>query len=171
MLVHGSLEHLISNLVLQLVFGILLELSQGYRRVAVVHISSSLGGLILHLIQRPGRGLHGASAAVFGLFAGNISSQILNWRDTESSLKNLYVFALLICTEVFFALNESVTGISQAAHLGGGIVGFLIGIVVLEGTNNNLPKKILRCFCKILSISLLIYSIYIIIEERRMIGI
>jgi membrane associated rhomboid family serine protease len=68
--VHGSLFHLIGNMIFLFVFGGTLENSIGSVRYLLVFLTGGLAGFVLSLpFMAPGAGLVGASAAIFTVAA------------------------------------------------------------------------------------------------------
>jgi membrane associated rhomboid family serine protease len=65
--IHGSLEHLVGNLVFQLYIGIGIESGIGPWRMLFLHFVSAIGGITLSMCVRPTLKGLGASTAIFGL--------------------------------------------------------------------------------------------------------
>ena len=60
--VHNNLGHLISNVVTQLFFGLPLELSNGWKKVALIYLSGiGFAGLVRELTSNQGTALAGSS--------------------------------------------------------------------------------------------------------------
>lgn len=127
MFLHGDVEHLFNNMILLFFLGSMLEEEIGHIGIAVVYFASGIGGNIVSLIDKM---IHesnslsiGASGAVFGL-SGLLLSLVLfspGYRE-KVSLPRVALFILLSLYDGFTR-----TGIDYMAHLGGCVVGFLIG--------------------------------------------
>lgn len=81
--VHNSWQHLIGNILTQLIVGLPLELSHSSWRVALVYLFGIVyGGLGRELVKDTDHvPLAGASAGVFALIAAHLSHLFLNWND------------------------------------------------------------------------------------------
>lgn len=68
--------HVINNVVVQLVLGILLEMVHGWR-VLVIYFAGILAGSLATSISEPYNYLAGASAGVYSLLTAHVSTVIL----------------------------------------------------------------------------------------------
>ena len=94
MLVHRSYTHLISNLALQIVLGVVLEAAHGWWRVLIVYLSGVLAGSLGHSFVTPCGTLKGVSAGCFCLLFAHIANIIINWHDMEFGMAQLFVILL-----------------------------------------------------------------------------
>ena len=76
---HGNLEHIAGNVVLQLILGVGIENSLGFGYMTVLYFSSAIGGNLLSGIMSPKAIGVGASTADFGLVGFYISYFITNF--------------------------------------------------------------------------------------------
>uniref|UniRef100_H9GNT4 rhomboid protease n=1 Tax=Anolis carolinensis TaxID=28377 RepID=H9GNT4_ANOCA len=81
MLVHAGIEHILGNLVLQLVLGIPLELVHKGHRVGLVYLAGVLGGSLASSVCDPLLGLVGASGGVYALIGGYFMNVLVNFRE------------------------------------------------------------------------------------------
>ena len=81
--VHAGLEHMIVNMSLQLLVGVILEMSNGWFRVFIIYTAGVLSGSLGTSIFRPCNYLAGASGGVFALLGAHLASVILNWKDDK----------------------------------------------------------------------------------------
>jgi rhomboid protease GluP len=68
-ILHGSPMHIIGNLLVQVYYGFMLEMTHGIVRVSIVYIAGALGGSLFSCIWLPYNIAVGASAAIFGLIS------------------------------------------------------------------------------------------------------
>lgn len=68
-ILHGSVLHILGNMIVQVYYGFVLEVTHGWWRVSVVYIGGALGGSLLSCIVFPYQIAVGASAAIFALLA------------------------------------------------------------------------------------------------------
>lgn len=69
--------HLINNVVVQLVLGILLEMVHKWWRVLAIYFAGVLAGSLATSIVQPFNYIAGASAGVYALIAAHLSTVIL----------------------------------------------------------------------------------------------
>lgn len=117
---HGSLAHLVLNMLAVFIFGRLVEHWLGSARFVATYVVSLFGASLAVLWWSDGNALTvGASGAVFGLFAMALVWQIRLRQDVR------FLLALLIIN-IGFSLTS---GISWQAHLGGFASGAILGVV------------------------------------------
>ncbi|XP_042295559.1 rhomboid-related protein 2 isoform X1 [Sceloporus undulatus] len=106
MLLHAGIEHILGNLVLQLVLGIPLELVHKGHRVGLVYLAGVLGGSLASSVCDPLLGLVGASGGVYALIGGYFMNVLVNFREMIPLFgvaRLLFIF-LIVGTDVGFAL-------------------------------------------------------------------
>lgn len=127
--VHGSVLHLLVNMLGLVSFGPALERAWGADRFLVCYLlAAAFGGVIqASLADRP---VVGASAALFGLFAAYVINKpkakivtIVPW--PLDAWKVLLVYALLTSAAWLFGWATSV---AHAAHLGGMLIGVMFAL-------------------------------------------
>lgn len=128
MFLHGGLVHLLLNAWVLYQLGSLCEIMMGSRQMLGVYLVSGLAGSFASLAWQEGASV-GASGAIFGLM-GALIAFLLRRREmltpyAKSLLKQLVVWAGI---NVF--LGMSMPRIDLAAHFGGFVMGFLLGLAV-----------------------------------------
>ncbi len=126
-LVHDNAFHIFMNMYALWLFGRLFEPLVGGKRFLLIYVLSGLGGSIaVALFGQIGTPVVGASGAIYGIFGGLLAyyygryqSLGLLWKDP---LSRQLIILLGINIVISFA-----PGISLLGHLGGLIVGSLIG--------------------------------------------
>jgi membrane associated rhomboid family serine protease len=125
--VHGGLIHLMNNLYGLLFAGLFLIPVAAKGRLIACYLLCGLGGSIASVLVHPATISIGASGAIFGLFG--ILMTLVLLRDTRLERTRKLIF---INAGIFVALNlligAATPGIDNAAHLGGLLVGVLLGI-------------------------------------------
>ena len=124
MLVHGGILHLALNMLALWMIGRQLEPMLGRWRFLTLYVLSGVGGSALFGILSPGSATVGASGAVFGLFGALL-------------VIGLHIGANMTGLFVLLGINLVIGfvpgfGIAWQAHIGGAIVGALIGLIVLR---------------------------------------
>jgi membrane associated rhomboid family serine protease len=115
---HGSVLHILFNMLALWWLGAPVELAIGRVRYLGLYLVSGLAGAAGALIANPNAITVGASGAIFGLLGAGL---ILEWQATGSLAGN-YLMLIVINLAISFA----VPGISIGGHLGGLIGGIVI---------------------------------------------
>ncbi len=118
MFMHYGVLHLLMNMYALWILGRTLEAFLGPVRFLALYLVAGLGGNVAAYVFQPGALSAGASTAIFGLFA----ALFLVLR--KLGLNAASVLPVIVINLVF---TISVPGISIAGHLGGFVVGGLVG--------------------------------------------
>ena len=120
---HAGLGHLMSNMMLLLLIGPMLEEKFGARRLLLMIMATALITGALNLLFFSS-GLIGASGIVFMFI---VLASATNVRNGEVPLTFVLVVALYLGQEVVIGLRDD--GISQFAHIMGGLCGAGFGLL------------------------------------------
>ena len=119
MFVHVNIIHIGFNTYFLLAMGSQLERILGSRRLAMIYILSGLAGNLLTLALLPPSVVSaGASGALFGIAGAMITINGVIGRNMQGAIINALVL---------FLINSILPGVNAYAHLGGLIVGMLVG--------------------------------------------
>ncbi|KAJ3597665.1 hypothetical protein NHX12_001182 [Muraenolepis orangiensis] len=148
MFVHAGVEHILGNLLLQLILGILLEMVHKGFEVGMVYMAGVLAGSLASSIFDPQTVLVGASGGVYALLGGYFMNTVVNFREMIRSLAFFRIFAILayVGTDVGFAIyrrfltEEAGLPVSFVAHIGGAVAGMSIGYVFFSDYDQKLLK-------------------------------
>lgn len=142
MFLHADLEHIISNILLQLSVGIMLEMVHKSFRVFLVFMSGVLAGSLASSVFDPYIYLVGASGGVYALLGGFLMNVILNWEKMAFNGLHLLYISSIIIADVGFSIwrrvIKEVVAVSLVAHVAGGFAGISIGCVVFRKYEGNL---------------------------------
>jgi membrane associated rhomboid family serine protease len=120
---HGSILHLLFNMVVLFQLGSAIEARLGRARFLAVYILSLVGGSLgALLLQPPNTAALGASGAVFGLMGAAVVLPRRGRSPIEASIGGLLLINLVI---TFVIPNISIGG-----HLGGLLAGAVGGLVI-----------------------------------------
>ena len=150
-LVHSGLEHIMFNIVLQLIFGIPIELVHGAIVFFIYEVGVIMGALACALSD-PYIAVVGCSGGVYCLFGIHVAHMMLNWKDMKHSAvpreMRVLVFGMLFGSEVvaWWCLNTA--GKSFAAHAGGAFAGFLMGVGFMTNFEIEEWEVYMRWFCR-----------------------
>ncbi|MEE8721642.1 MAG: rhomboid family intramembrane serine protease [Eggerthellaceae bacterium] len=149
MFIHGSITHILCNMVTLYWIGMLLERIYGSVRFTVLYfVAGIVGGLVFAGIDSA-LGIRssavGASGAIYGLFAAYAYLLIRESKQavlftTRVSRADVMSFLSVIGINVLVSLTP---GIAWEAHLGGFIGGLVCGIVLYD-TERRAVMKALR---------------------------
>jgi membrane associated rhomboid family serine protease len=157
MLLHAGIIHLLANLICQWRTGLFLERRWGTLKYAAVYIASGIGGTLLSCLWKPNGISVGASGALSGLMGAFLADVLLNWNNIQATQRKV-----LLAQAIFWALISLMLGlfpyIDGAAHLGGLLVGFAVGVIVMS----NLPKTQLYRILA-MTVPAVILSIYFLV--------
>ncbi|OMJ93261.1 hypothetical protein SteCoe_3843 [Stentor coeruleus] len=138
---HGSAMHLLVifiqiNIFAQLRLGFTIEKYYGLKKYIFIYILSGIGGNLLGGFIRPTDITVGASTSLFGVFGCYGCYFVYNW-NTLGPGRNLnlvlYLFFVLISLELPITLQS----IDIGGHIGGFIVGILLGFFLLPREENS----------------------------------
>ena len=122
MFIHGSIEHIVGNMLFLFIFGLRAEKMFDLKEYFSIYFLSGLTGGFLTLLMGPNTISFGASGAIFGIIGASIiyPSRAIG-RSIITAL--LYSFFLLL-------INSLSPGVNVFAHLGGLLVGLFVGYVL-----------------------------------------
>jgi rhomboid protease GluP len=121
MFVHVSIVHIAGNMIFLLIFGLRAEEMFDIKEYLLIYLLSGFAGNFLTLLFGPDMISAGASGAIFGVF-GAVTIYVRRAVGQSITTALMYAFFLLLLS--FSA------GVNVLAHLGGLVVGLLIGYVV-----------------------------------------
>ncbi|MDE6015572.1 MAG: rhomboid family intramembrane serine protease [Acetatifactor sp.] len=131
MFLHSDTAHLFNNMIILFFLGAMLEKEIGHVWLTIIYFLSGLGGNIVSLARKVMTGSDslsvGASGAVFGL-DGLLLALVIFSQDFRNSVSPGRV-VLMIALSLYDGFMGS--NIDNAAHVGGLIVGFLAGTVIV----------------------------------------
>ena len=125
---HSGFAHLAMNMISLYFLGSFAEVSFGRSRfLALYFISGIAGGLAYLYFGAFNAPAVGASGAIFGLLGGVFGFAI---RRGTFSLRNPVINQLLILTAINLFLGATIPNVSNTAHMGGLVGGFVFGYLM-----------------------------------------
>lgn len=148
MFVHAGVEHIVGNLIIQLLLGIPLELVHKGFEVGMVYMAGVLAGSLASSIFDPLSALVGASGGVYALLGGYFMNAVVNFREMIPLLGVFRIVAIVIFVATDFgfafyrrfATDEGGLKVSFVAHFGGIVAGMTVGYVFFTDYNKKLLK-------------------------------
>lgn len=99
------LSHLGTNVLLQLILGVLLEIVHNWSRIAIIYFASVIGGSLFITVLNPNSYAVGASAGVYGLLFSHLSTIILNWTKMDKKFLRLMMLVIYVVFDIFINLQ------------------------------------------------------------------
>ena len=130
--VHLGIAHIAFNMIALNLFGPLLEQMYGHVEYLVMYLLCAAGGSVLTMLVDPFQAAAGASGAIFGLFGlAFIVPRRHHVATTPQARAILSQSGMLLAINLVFTF--AIPGISWTGHLGGLIVGLVLGFLVAPG--------------------------------------
>lgn len=124
---HGGLMHLFSNMFGLLFVGTFLEPVLGRKKYLIIYLITGILASIASIWWHPNTVSIGASGAIFGLYGLFLGLLLTKVFPAEFSKTFLTTTLIFIGYNLLMGLTG---GIDNAAHIGGLISGFVIGLVI-----------------------------------------
>lgn len=145
---HASILHIALNMYTLWVFGQLLEPLLGRWRYAALYLISGLGGSVgVLLLSDPGQPVIGASGAIFGMMGAFL---VIQRRLGGSATQLLILVGLNLVIGFIPGFH-----IAWQAHLGGLVVGCLIGLIFVE-TRSRSRQRLQTALLAVLAVVLVV---------------
>lgn len=132
-LVHAGIWHIALNMLALWALGRSLEPLLGRWRFLALYLLSALGGSVLVALLAPGTWVVGASGAVWGL----LGAMFVIGRHIGA---NVTAIAVIMGINLVLTFLPN-SGISWQAHIGGGLVGALIGLIFARTRAMRLQRR------------------------------
>ncbi len=127
---HGSLEHLLSNVLVLIFFGIAVEAELGWKKmIGIFFLGAFAGDILSMLVYAPGSIAVGASAGVFALIGvGMLVRPLdLSFYPLVVPLPLVFIGLAYAIYNVFGFITGADPNVSYIAHFGGLFVGLAFG--------------------------------------------
>lgn len=135
-LAHSGYAHLISNVVLQILYGLSIEIVHGHFKLLGVYNMGVCLGALTCAFSDIHKAVVGASGGLYTLIGLHTADVVLNMDAMGDTLRKLARSALCLlvpATDIaVYLLVLKSKDVSYSAHAGGWIAGFLFGLVFLQ---------------------------------------
>ncbi|XP_073843593.1 protein rhomboid-like [Musca autumnalis] len=147
MFLHANWFHLGFNVVIQLFYGIPLEVMHGSIRVAVIYFAGVFAGSLGTSVVDSEVYLVGASGGVYAILAAHLANITLNYGQMKYAVAQLLSVVIFVLCDLGYAfytqylaidngsnssINNEAPPVSYIAHLTGALAGLTIGLLVLK---------------------------------------
>jgi len=127
---HIGAMHLLFNSSSLIIFGIRAERYFGHFRFLIVYILSGVAGNISMILASPNAVGAGASGSIFGVIGALLAYTKVKGKNIENFNSQTLLIMIAVGTLIGFATPN----ISNAAHIGGLVTGFLLGVLLFRNS-------------------------------------
>jgi len=158
---HVGAMHVLMNIFLCMMLGIPLEGLHGALRMVLMFNVGVLGGSFFYFLTDGHTAVVGCSGGCYALIGIHVADLIMNWKQKKFRLPTLVFLFLLVAVDVFsYAMSLSSENASHAAHIGGGIAGVIIGVLICKNLKMYRHEKVLMVILFFLGLGLAAFSLY-----------
>lgn len=143
MFLHADIQHLVNNMLLLFGLGAMIEKEVGHLTFLLLYFGSGLGGQAASLLYKTQMGEWmvgsiGASGAVFGLVGLLLAVVFFPYIKLPNVTPARVIFV------VFYSIYSGIQdkSIDNAAHIGGLLAGFAVGVVICLVKRKKINKQI-----------------------------
>ncbi|KAI9282549.1 rhomboid family-domain-containing protein [Sporodiniella umbellata] len=161
---HAGVLHFFINMLTHLRLGVDLEKTLGTPRYAILYLASGIWGFVLSaMLSSPSSASTGCSGALFGLIGYMFIDVLIRWKQLAHPLRDL--MSLLMSTIISLIIGLF-PGLDNFAHLGGFVVGILMGLLIApKFPMTTLKTKLLMCAVRFLALVGLIVLFVVTIHQ------
>ena len=127
---HGGLLHIAVNMWCLWDLGAICESLYGHVTFAAVYLISGIGSSLASVWWHPAIPSVGASGAIFGIVGALIASYYLGEFTMPSPVITRRLFTLVIFAGYSSLFGQAVSGVDNAAHIGGLLTGLAFGALI-----------------------------------------
>jgi rhomboid protease GluP len=127
MFLHGGVLHLVANMVGLVFVSVFLEPLLGRGRFILAYLLAGVAGSLASILWHPATVSVGASGAIFGLYGLFLTLLLAKVFPRETNRAFLVSTALFVGYNLLMGMGR---GIDNAAHIGGLVMGLLLGVFV-----------------------------------------
>ena len=168
---HAGVIHLFCNVLVQIDTGAFFEREWGSTNWLIIYLVSAVGSTALSVVAMPDAISVGSSGAVMGLFGGKAAEVLCRCCERESTDQERIGHQVrkeqcagVMCSVTVVLLFSFIPFVDWAAHLGGVVAGFCVGMIVFAA---DLKKAL---FSKLfwLIVGIAITAVYFIVVFQMM---
>lgn len=129
MFMHFGISHIMNNMLILFILGDNLERALGHIKYLIFYLLCGVGANVASMVINLGEYQNivsaGASGAIFGVIGGLLYAVLIN-RGRLEDLSTRQLVVVIACSLYFGFVS---TGVDNAAHIGGLIIGFVMGAI------------------------------------------
>jgi len=158
---HAGVTHLVSNLFLQIVIGVPLEMVHGPWRPFLLYILGGIAGSTCVSVFDERTNTVGASAACYALMGAHVANIFNYYSIMPFAWVRIIFFSFIFLVDVTVSLynkygNDNASSTSYTSHIGGLLLGVVLGFVVLDELDRRVSdtfKMVKNCIAITLTFS------------------
>uniref|UniRef100_H2ZIG5 rhomboid protease n=1 Tax=Ciona savignyi TaxID=51511 RepID=H2ZIG5_CIOSA len=167
MFAHAGLEHVLFNVLVQMILAIPLEMVHGGLRIGGIYFGGVIAGSLASSVVDPSVALVGGSGGTYALLTAQIANVIINGDVMDKFYRILRVVITVVLLvfdfgySIYRRFQPQVAGVdvSFIAHVAGGIAGVTLGLVLLKNFKQSLADKIWFWIAIILYVAFIIFAV------------
>ncbi|KAI8114913.1 Protein rhomboid, partial [Lucilia cuprina] len=153
MVLHANWFHLGFNVIVQLLYGLPLEMVHGSARIATIYLAGVLAGSLGTSVIDSEVYLVGASGGVYALLAAQLANVMINFGQMRYGVSQLLAVLIFVFCDTGYAFYSKfiiedsldiIPSVSYIAHLTGSLAGFTIGLLVLTNFEHKTESNLIR---------------------------
>ena len=136
MFMHFGIRHIMNNMLVLFVLGDNLERALGYVKYLIFYLLCGIGSNWVSMMMHPTDTMTvsaGASGAIFGVVGGLLYAVVLN----KGRLEDLNTRQLVVMILFSLYLGYTSSGVDNAAHLSGLVIGMILAIILYHKSTGN----------------------------------
>lgn len=137
---HGGLMHIAANLCGLLFVGAILEPVLGKWQFLLIYLITGIAGSIASVYWHEAAVSVGASGAIFGLYGFFLACLLLKVFPPE--IGRVFMITTVVFVGFNLVMGFAGAGIDNAAHVGGLVSGFLIGLTLTKQLKRKVEKSV-----------------------------
>ncbi|XP_078490568.1 rhomboid-related protein 2-like [Ciona intestinalis] len=167
MFAHAGLEHVLFNVLVQVILAIPLEMVHGGLRIMGIYIGGVIAGSLASSVIDPYVILVGGSGGTYALLTAQIANVILNGDVMDKFYRVLRVTATIVLLlfdfgySIYRRFQPQTAGVdvSFIAHVAGGVAGVTLGLVLLKNFKTSLADKIWFWISVVAYIAFIVFAV------------
>lgn len=136
MFLHVGAAHITSNLTLQILVGVPLEMVHGWWRVALIYFLGGIAGTCCVSMFDEKTNVIGASGGVYALLGAHVANIINYWQQMPYAVFRTAIFGTIFAVDIvssaYAKYVEGDKSVSYSSHMGGALCGWALGMYVLD---------------------------------------
>jgi len=157
---HVGFTHVFFNCLLVALMSIPLEGVYGHLRMCVMFNVGVVGAAMFYFVTDCHAIVVGCSGGCYALIGMHLADCIMNWADKKFRWPTLGFLALIILMDVLSYLSSvSDENTSHSAHIGGGLTGLIIGIILAKNLEEHWCEKVILMVAVIVGLSCMVFSL------------
>lgn len=147
-IVHLNVEHILNNLIILNILGLVIEMIEGHKVIFLIYIISIILGALSTAYFKPYVNIIGCSSGVYGVFGSCYSLIIINFKLFDKCIQIISFFIMFLLIVLHILIYEFKRGnrVGHYIHLVGFVYGVNIGFIILKPKEQFIYNRYLKYF-------------------------